>query len=349
MSEPFRIGLTRDFLKADGTLGFGDIGLDLLQGQPDVEWEFLPENSRELRPDQIRGYDALAVLAPRISAETLKGADRLSLIARYGVGYDSVDVPACTAHGVALTITPDGVRRPVATAVMTYILALSHRLLEQDRATRAGEGWTRKLDLMGSGLTDKVLGLIGLGNIGSEVVKLARPFDLKPIAYDPYVRPERAAELGVPLVDLEALLRRADFVVVLCALTPETHHLLNAERLSWMKPTAFLINTARGPIVDQQALYEALAQRRIRGAGLDVFEQEPVDPDDPILTLDNVVLSPHALCWTDEWAYLTGKSAIQGMLDVAAGRVPPHVVNKDVLDSPVFQEKLRRYAQRRES
>jgi phosphoglycerate dehydrogenase-like enzyme len=349
MTETFRIGLTRDFLRLDGTLGFGDIGLGLLDGQPGIEWEFLAENAAELRSDQIQGFDALAVLAPRVSAKTLEGADRLSIIARYGVGYDSVDVPTCTAKGVALTITPDAVRRAVANAVMTYILALSHRLLEQDRATRAGEGWQCKIDLMGYGLTGKKLGLIGLGNIGSEVVKLSRPFDLVPIAADPYVKPERAAELGVELVDLETLLRTADFVVILCALTPETRHLLSTERLALMKPTAFLVNCARGPIVDQQALYAALLDRRIRGAGLDVFEQEPIDPNDPILTLDNVAVSPHALCWTDEWAYDSGQSAIRNILAVAAGQNPTYVVNKEVLDTPLFQDKLRRYAGRLES
>jgi phosphoglycerate dehydrogenase-like enzyme len=339
----FRIGLTRDFLNPDGTIGVGDIGLDALQGKPGVTHEFLAENTPELRADQIRGYDALAVLAPRVSAATLEGADRLAVIARYGVGYDSVDVPACTACGVALTITPDGVRRPVATGVMTFVLALAHRVFDQDRAIRAGEGWSRKLELMGYGLTGKRLGLIGLGNIGSEVARLAKPFDLQPIACDPYVAPERAAELGVPLVDLETLLATADFVVVVCALTPETRHMLNAERLALMKPTAFLINTARGPVVDQVALTAALREGRIRGAALDVFEQEPIDPNDPILALDNVIATPHALAWTDEWAYITGRSAIDSMLAIAAGSVPKYLVNKEVINVPAFQEKLRRY------
>jgi phosphoglycerate dehydrogenase-like enzyme len=349
MAETFRIGLTRDFLRPDGTVAFGDIGLGMLEGQPGIEFDYLADNAVELGPDQVRGYDALAVLAPRVSAKTLEGADRLAIVARYGVGYDTIDVPACTAKGVALTITPDAVRRTVATVVMTYVLSLSHRLLEQDRATRAGEGWSRKLDLMGYGLIGKKLGLIGLGNIGSEVVKLARPFDLVPIASDPYVHPDRAAELGVELVDLETLLRTADYVVVLCALTPETRGMLSAGRLALMKPTAFLINAARGPIVDQRALYEALRDRRIRGAGLDVFEQEPIDPADPILALDNVTVSPHALAWTDEWAYASGQSAIRNMLAVAAGQNPTYVVNREVLESPLFQDKLRRYAGRLES
>jgi phosphoglycerate dehydrogenase-like enzyme len=196
---------------------------------------------------------------------------------------------------------------------------------------------------MGYGLTGKRLGLIGLGNIGSEVVRMAAPLEMKPIAHDPYVDPVSAAELGVELVDLETLLSTADYVVVLCALTPETHHLLNAERIGLMKPSAFLINTARGPIVDQAALTNALAERRIRGAALDVFEQEPVDPTDPLFALDNVIVTPHALCWTDEWAYITGRSAMESILAIASGNVPKYVVNKEVVDVAAFQEKLQRF------
>lgn len=339
----FEIGFTRDFLKPDGSIGIGDIGLGLLEGRPAFHYEFLAENATVLRPEQIAQYDALAVLAPRVTAETLAGADRLTLIARYGVGYDSIDVTACTEHGVALTITPDGVRKPVASAVATFILALAHRVFDQDRAIRVGEGWSRKLDLMGYGLTGKKLGLIGLGNIGSEVIRLMAPFGMEPIAHDPYLAPARAAELGVKLVELETLLAAADFVVVLCALTPETRHLLNADRLSLIKPTSFVINAARGPIIDQVALTRALVDRRIRGAALDVFEQEPIDPNDPLLALDNVIVTPHAMAWTDEWATITGKSAMESVFAIAAGNVPKYVVNKDVVNNPIFQDKLRRY------
>jgi D-3-phosphoglycerate dehydrogenase len=305
----------------------------------------LAENTRELRVDQIAGYDALIVLSPTVTATTLDGAERLTVIARFGVGYDSVDVAACTRRGVALTITPDGVRRPMATVGMTFLLALSQRLLEKDRLTRAGQGWERKLDFMGSGLTGRVLGSIGLGNIGRELFRLAAPFEMRHLAYDPFVTSEAAAEFGVDLVpDVETLLRSADFVVVNCALTPETHHLLNRDRLALMKPTTYLISIARGPIVDQAALTDALREGRIAGAGLDVFEREPVDPNDPLLTLDNVIVSPHALCWTDEFAFITGRSAIEAVVDVAHGRVPTYVVNKEVIETPLFQDKLRRYA-----
>jgi D-3-phosphoglycerate dehydrogenase len=340
VSDPFRVGVTRDFLKPDGMPGFGDIGLDLFDTADNVRWEYLGENTPELRPEQVRGYDALLVLGPRVTARTLEGADRLAVLARFGVGYDSVDVGACTGRGVLLTITPDGVRRPVAAAVMALLLALSHKLLVKDRLARGGR-WGERLDHMGTGLAGRTLGLLGLGNIGREVVALARPFDLRCLARDPYVAAQDAAALGVELADLETLLRRSDFVAVCCTLTPETHHILNAERLALMKPTAYLINMARGPVVDQKALTEALRQRRLAGAGLDVFEEEPVRPDDPLLQLDNVILSPHCLSWTDECFRGIGRSACISILEVSVGRVPLNVVNPAALEHPRLQEKLR--------
>jgi D-3-phosphoglycerate dehydrogenase len=343
MNQTFRVGVTRDFLRPDGTLGFGDIGLGLLKEARGVSHEFLAENTPELRADQVKDFDALLVLAPRVTAATLQNADRLTVVARFGVGYDNVDVEACTRSGVLLTITPDGVRRPVAVAALTFVLALSHKLLIKDRLTRAGR-WTEKLDHMGTGVTGRTLGVIGLGNIGREVFALARPFGMRHLACDPYLSPGTVE--GVELVDLETLLRASDFVCVCCALTPETRHLIDAERLALMKPTACLVNVARGPIVDQQALTAALRDRRIQGAGLDVFEQEPVDPNDPLLTLENVIVSPHAICWTDECFLGNGRSACESILDVAAGRVPRHVVNRAALDHPRLQERLGQYRSR---
>ena len=345
MSETFRVGLTRDFLAPDGSLGYGDIGLGLLDEASGVDREFLAEKVPELRPEDVAGYEALLVLGPRVTAATLAGADRLAIVARFGVGYDNVDVDACTEAGVLLTITPEGVRRPVATSVILFVLALSHKLLAKDRLTRAGR-WSEKLDYMGLGLTGKTLGVIGAGNIGREIFRLAAPFEMRHLAYDPWVSPDQAAAVGAELVDLDDLLRESDFVSVNCNLSPETHHLIDAGRLALMKPTAYLVNTARGPIVNQRALYDALRERRIQGAALDVFDPEPPDPSDPILQLDNVIVTPHAICWTDETFLGNGRSACESILEVAAGRVPRYVVNRAAVESPRFKEKLRRVATR---
>lgn len=334
----FRVGLTRDFLTPSGAIAFGDIGLSLLDG-PGVTWQFLAENTPELRPDQIAGFDGLLVLGPKVTAATLAGNDRLAVVARFGVGYDNVDVPACTAAGVALTITPDGVRRPVAVSAITFLLALSHKLLIKDRLTRAGR-WADKLNHMGMGVTGRTLGVIGVGNIGRDIFHLAKPFGMRHLGYDPFLT---SAPDGVELVPIEELLAESDYVVICCSLSKETHHLLNAGRLASMKPTAYLINVARGPIVDQAALMAALQQNRIAGAGLDVFDPEPIAPDDPLLALDNVILAPHAVCWTDECFGNNGRSACRSLLAVANGRAPEFVVNREVLTSPKFLSKLAQF------
>jgi len=345
VQEVFRVGLTRDFLREDGTIGWGDIGLGTLDDAKGVEWEFLPEGGQVLTAEQVRPYDALIVLSPRVAAATVEGADRLSLIARFGVGYDTVDVGACTRNGVILTITPDGVRRPVAASILTLLLALGHRLQIKDRIARSGN-WEERLEYMGTGFTGKTLGSVGLGNFGREMFTLARPLDMHHLAYDPYATLEMAADVGADLVDLEELLGASDFVAINCALTPETHHLLDAGRLALMKRSAFVINTARGQIIDQASLTEALREGRIAGAALDVFEEEPAAPDDPIFSLLNVIATPHALAWTDELALGNGRSACESVLDVAAGRVPKNVVNQDVLDNALFREKLSRLGER---
>lgn len=336
----FRVGITRDFLGPDGTSD-----LDALVGplfeEAGLVWEYIAENPPVLQPEQIEKYDALLVLGAGITAETLTGADRLAIIARFGVGYDKIDVGACTESGVLLTIAPDGVRRPVATSILTFILSLSHQLLIKDRLTRAG-GWRNTQNYRGMGLVGKTLGLIGMGNIGKEAFKLAEPFGMRHITFDPYVTPAEAEVLGVELVELDTLMQTADFVCVCCPLTDRTRGLVDERRIGLMKPTAYLINTARGPIVDQRALTTALQNRQIQGAGLDVFEQEPISDTDPLLSLDNVIVTPHSICWTDECFEGNGKSASQSIIRVAAGAIPDYIVNRDVLDSPKLRQKLAR-------
>jgi D-3-phosphoglycerate dehydrogenase len=169
---------------------------------------------------------------------------------------------------------------------------------------------------------------------------------MKLIAHDPYADRKLAAELGVELVELQEVFRRSDVVSVSCPLSPDTHHLVNAERLALMKPTAYFINTARGPIVDQAALTKVLQDRRIAGAGLDVLEQEPPDPDDPILKLDNVILAPHALCWTDQCFSGNGAADIRAVIDVQHGREPRVVVNKSVLATDAWKRRMAEFRAR---
>jgi D-3-phosphoglycerate dehydrogenase len=326
----FRIGITRDTLREDGTSIFDPLALEIFDREH-LQWEFLQENVRELTAAHAAAYDALCVLNPRVTAATVSGpARRVQIVARMGVGYDSVDVAACTANGVILTNTPDGVRRPVATSILLLILALSHKLLTKDRITRSGR-WAETTMHMGVGLSGKTVGSIGVGNIGSELFRLLAPLNLVHIAYDPYAKSDDAEKLRVRLTDKDTVLRESDFVCINTPLTPETRHMIGARELSLMRPTAYLINTARGPIVEQRALHAALAGRRIAGAALDVFEQEPIGADHPFVGLDNVILTPHSICWTDEFFRNNAESAFRSVVAVARGETPTFVVNRDVL------------------
>lgn len=340
MSEPFRVALSGDFRNPDGSLVYPDFDLETLRSAPAVEMAYLQANN-PLRSEQLADFDALILLSHRFAKESIHANGRLAVIARFGVGYDTVDIGACTEAGIALVITPDGVRRPVAVSIIALLLALTGKLTVKDRLTREGPaGFARRGEHMGVGLVGRTLGSIGIGNIGAELFRLLQPFDMKLIAYDPYADGKKAAELGVELVGLEDVFRRSDIVNVSCPLTSETRHLVNAERLALMKPTAYLINTARGPIVDQKALTKVLQEKQIAGAGLDVLEQEPPDPADPILKLDNVILAPHALCWTDQCFAGNGAADVRAVLDVQHGRNPHLVVNKEVLDSTIWKKRM---------
>ncbi len=346
MSDLFTVALSGDFKKADGSPTYSDFDIEPLLGAPGVSVQFL-QNADPLRAEQLEDVDALILLTHRFGRDSVPKSGRLSVVARFGVGYDTVDVPACTEAGISLVITPDGVRRPVAVSIMTFMLALTGKLIVKDRLTReAAEGFSKRAAHMGVGLVGRTLGSLGIGNIGAELFRLTKPFDMRFIAHDPYADPKVAADLGIELVGLEELFRRADVLSISCPLTPETHHIVDAERIGLMKPTAYLINTSRGPVVDQAALTEALQARRIAGAGLDVLEREPPDSGDPILGLDNVLLAPHALCWTDQCFAGNGAADVKAVLDVQHGRTPTGVVNRAVLDDPRFKAKLENFRAR---
>jgi len=334
VEKTFRVGVTSDILDSRGEPAFGREPLEALDRSENLQWEWLPRGLREITGDHAAAFDALYVNSPRVPAAAVARSDlRLKLISRHGVGYDSVDVPSMTQAGVLVANTPNAVPRPVATIALTFILALAHRLMAKDRITRAGR-WPERLDHMGTGLTGRTLGVIGAGRIGKELLRLAKVLDLKLLAADPYAETLELNYIGARHVSLVQVMSEADFVVITCLLNQETRGLVGSRELALMKPGAFLINVARGPIVDERALYEVLAARRIAGAGLDVFEEEPTPADNPILKLDNVVVSPHALCWTDELFGNIARTAIGAVLAVQAGRRPEFLVNPAALSHP---------------
>lgn len=338
--ETFRVGVVRDYLNLSGQFAMEELGLQSLTNTAGVSVDLFSESLPEISAEHLSCYDAIISPTPRyapvISEES---SDRLSIVARLGVGYDGVDVAAFTEHDTILTTTPNGIRRPMAGAVVTLLLALAHELLAKDRLVREGR-WQERTNLRTTGLTGRTFGSVGLGNIGREVFRMIQPFEMAHLAHDPFVRPEQVVDSGVELVDLETLMCRSDFVSIHCPLTSQTRRLIGEREISFMKPSAYFINTARGPIVDQGALYRALKDHKIRGAALDVFEKEPVSETDPLLGLDNVILAPHNLCWTDQCLLWMAKSAIESVLSVLRGDLPPYIINREVLARPGLRAKL---------
>jgi len=337
----FRVAISGDFRNADGSPAFPDFDLSPLEDDPRIEYAYVDPVDGVMPAAGLTGFDALILLIPRFDERSIPEDGRLAAVARFGVGYDTVDLDACTGAGIAAVIAPDGVRRPVAVAILTYVLALSGKLLIKNRLTRGGPaGWDKRTAHMGVGLIGRTMGSLGIGNIGAEFYRLAAPLGMKHIAHDPYADPALAAELNIELVGLEDLFRRSDFLSVSCPLSEQTRGIVNAERLALMKPGAFLINTARGPIVDQAALTEALVAGRLAGAGLDVFEQEPTALDEALNGLENVILTPHALCFTDQCFAGLGAADIAAVLAVMRGENPAHVVNAEVLETVAWTERL---------
>ena len=293
--------------------------------------------------EDLAEFDALILLAARFDAQSLPPSNgRLLAVARFGVGYDNVDVPACTQSGVALVITPDGIRRPVAVAVLTFMLALAGKLMVKDavtlaKAQRMGEAERAH----GHGPDRPHARAARHRDIGAEVFRLAAPLGMRFIAHDPYVTAEQAGALGVELVDIDTLFRQSDFLSVSVPLSEATRGIDQEGRLiGLMKPTAYIINTARGPVIDQKALTDALEARAIAGAGLDVFEIEPTPADERLLALDNVIVTPHALCWTDECFAGNGAADVEAVLALSRGQEPRGVVNRDVLKDARFVARL---------
>jgi phosphoglycerate dehydrogenase-like enzyme len=336
----------------------GDIGLDRLEDTPWMRWQFLaaqvprPGDSTyqdrlyemELTADEIAVADGIVVCRPWLKAATLAGgAPRLLAIGRAGIGYDKLDLPACTAADVLVYNCPDALTHPTASAALLLILACSRRLPLQERIVRDGR-WDLQESALGDDLEGQTLGLIGFGNTAAELVRLIAPFRMRVIAFSPRADPAAAARAGVTLVpDAATVFRESDYVSLHNRLTPATRGSIGAELLALMKRTAFFINIARGEIVDEAALVRALRERRIAGAGLDVFEHEPLPLTSPLHQLDNVLLTPHWLCSTRQSGRKTWTDAMDGMVQLSRGMIPEHVLNPAVLDRPGFRAKLSRF------
>lgn len=279
--------------------------------------------------------DAQGILshpASRFDRELLDRAPRLRVISAVAVGYDNVDVVACTERGIAVCNTPGVLADATADATLALMLGVSRRVVEADRFTRSGQ-WTywSPTILVGQDLTEATVGIVGMGRIGLEVARRLKGFRARILYHNRRRRPEVEEELGATYVDLPTLLRDSDFVSLHVPATAETKGLIGAAELARMKPTAYLINAARGSVVDQAALVDALRNRQIAGAGLDVYAPEPVAPEDPLLTLENVVLMPHVGSATLRTRQRMSELAARNLIAVLHGERPPACVNPEVL------------------
>ncbi|MCA9058981.1 MAG: hydroxyacid dehydrogenase [Planctomycetaceae bacterium] len=259
-------------------------------------------------------------------------APRLKVLSRIGVGYDNIDVAAATARGILVCYAPLGPTLSTAEHAVALIFAAAKTVTYADREVRAGHWHTHFLTLKGMELRERVLGLVGLGRIGIHVARIMQAVGMRVIAVDPMLTVERAAELGLSKVDqLEDLLAEADVVSLHAPATPETLHLMNATRLQSMKPGAILINTARGSLIDETALADALKSGHLSAAGLDVFEREPVDPANPLLKLENVVLTDHIASHTWAGHHRLYEMAVRHALQALRGEKPDHQLNGDFI------------------
>jgi len=301
-------------------------GLRVLDGVAEVRLSSRTD-PESIRSD-ARDVDGIVIRAfGQFGAAVMDAAPRLRVIGRHGVGVDNVDVPAATSRGVWVVNTPDAVTQPVAEHVLGLMLGLIRRLRESDQAVRSGR-WSFRNELQGFELPGKTLGVVGMGRIGLRTARICRlGFDMNIVYSDVYRSQPAEEQLGARKVELDELLSRSDVVTLHTPYLPETHHLMNTDTLRLMKPTAFLINASRGKVVDQNALYQALSEGWIAGAGLDVFEEEPTPVDNPLLKLDSVLVTPHAATSTTE--ALIGMSLVtRDVLAVLQGREPSSPVNR---------------------
>ena len=283
----------------------------------------------------VRDADAVINAGGRFPRRVIDAMGRAKVLVQGSVGYDAIDVDAATERGLPVANLFDYCIEEVATHAMTLILACARRLFFMDRVVRAGDWGRDRRGMMAAigpveRLSEATLGIVGFGNIGKLVAERARGFGWRMLAADPFVKPEVAAQHGAELVPIEELLRQSDYVTLHVLLNAQTRHMIAGPQLALMKPTAYLINTCRGPVVDEAALIEALRAGRLAGAGLDVFEQEPIDPNNPLLQMDNVILTPHVAVYSRKAIELNRTQPFDEVVRVLSGRWPRGLVNRSL-------------------
>jgi glyoxylate reductase len=309
--------------------------IEILERHADVEvFEGVDDAiPRDLLLSKVEDVDGLLpLLTERIDAEVMDAGTSLRVISNYAVGFNNIDLEAATERGIYVTNTPGILTDTTADAAFALLMAVARRIPEADRHIRARNwihAWGPRM-FIGTDVHGKTLGILGMGRIGSAIAKRAKGFDMNVIYNDVYRREDMEEELGIAYKSREEVLREADFVSLHVPLTLETRHMIGAEELAAMKETAILINTSRGPVVNEEALYEALRDGAIAGAGLDVFEVEPVDPGSPLLGLDNIVLTPHLASGSVETRTKMAVTAATNLVSVLQGKEPPNLVNPEV-------------------
>ena len=317
-------------------------GIDLLASKGEIVSP-QPQNAAGILA-VIGDCDALVVRNTKITRQIIEAAPRLKAIGRHGVGYDTVDIAAATEMGIPVVYTPAANTESVAEIAMGFIIGLGRKILLAHTAMQSEELFSdtvtlsvmsQRRGLVNFDLWGKTLGVIGVGRVGSSVSKkMIAAFNMHVLGYDPYVDAPTLASYGVHKVDkLEDMLPRCDFVTLHCPGGAETRHMINARTLALMKPSAYLINTARGTVVDEAALIQALQNKQIAGAAMDVYDPEPPRPGNPLLHMDNVIVTPHFSAMTEESLYNMGTMVAQGVLDVLDGRRPEFMVNPEIWDT----------------
>ena len=334
--EPFTVYVTSDYRRPE--LDFR-MGLEPLFEAPGVEVVFLDREPGPVQRGELHGADAVIAGEPdTIGHEALDGADDLQVVGRTGAGFNSLDLDARTAHGVVAVHAPQGPTKSVAQATLGMLISCAHNFPRYQRLVRE-QGFEERLDNMGFELSGRTLGLVGLGLIARQTLEIL-PFDMEVLAFDPYVSEAKADALGVRLVDLDELLSRSDFVSLHVPLTDETEGLFGEREFRQMKSTAYLLNTTRGGVYEDEVLAEALRDGELAGAAIDVFENEPHVEGNPLLDVEDILVTPHIAGITRESLTRIGNILSESLLAVHRGELPDNVLNPAVYDRSVPDERL---------